>query len=437
MKRRTRFVAAVFAVIAAVMKKAVLTFLLLLSCILTACVHGTGGENTGADFTPAPSDASEKSIEDFNNRFGMRYDGLAETGDAYYYLAYSGSYLYYFDKSTGDRGVLCSKPECLHDAYDDNEECGGYALTMGKSLNLWGGRLHFVAYSKADRKYALYSVNPDGTDRKLDTLLALDEMEAYGVPERYDYHRGMLYGWNQIEKVRAGEPLVQTSILSFDPSNGQMNRIYEIESSENYAVPIVFYYQQYVYFLLEKTAEEDGELFRTIELRRWNIDTATVEEVFTEKADPDIGSRFSFWVESEDRIYLMPRSVREGTKQMLYLLSGGELSELCEFGLRGSGYLSDNAALTFWTEDGEAQIEIRSFEGELVFEGSLDLKLVKDLRSNESDRIGFSSVILNGSDLIVCFNISGHEKTVFCPVKYDIQGSQEEAILLAEYAQSK
>ena len=93
---------------------------------LASCTgKGTEDADNSSTGTTAPeiAEAPESTVkpesapreDDFDNRFGQGCVNLAETEDAYYFSPPNGNYIYYHDKQAGDYGVLCAKPECMHD----------------------------------------------------------------------------------------------------------------------------------------------------------------------------------------------------------------------------------------------------------------------------------------------------------------------------------
>ncbi|MBO4562582.1 MAG: hypothetical protein J5772_03105, partial [Clostridia bacterium] len=92
------------------MKKTFIVLSLCLILCLAACTKAGGG---------AEPTAVQQDDSSFVNKFGDGYAKLIETDDAFYYSFMSG-YLYYYDKANGVSGVLCSKPECIHDAKKQN-----------------------------------------------------------------------------------------------------------------------------------------------------------------------------------------------------------------------------------------------------------------------------------------------------------------------------
>ncbi|MBR5619509.1 MAG: hypothetical protein IKW76_07225, partial [Clostridia bacterium] len=117
----------------------VVTVLLLIALSFAACTPGknevTATVDT-AEASAAPAASQEAAIEtiqgwDFDNRFGGGQSSVIETDAAYYFTAPGGTYLYYYDKVSGERDVLCGRPECIHDVEPENKSCNGFVRLYG------------------------------------------------------------------------------------------------------------------------------------------------------------------------------------------------------------------------------------------------------------------------------------------------------------------
>ncbi len=135
------------------MKHTFLILAVLLLLPIAACKNiGYEAEPTAAPSTPAPYESGMTYHDvydpdtDFDNRLGRGYPGFAESEDAYYYISSLGNYIYYYDKLSGERGVLCGKPECVHDELELNEDCSGL-VRAGAVINYYKGQLYYVGYS--------------------------------------------------------------------------------------------------------------------------------------------------------------------------------------------------------------------------------------------------------------------------------------------------
>ncbi|MBO4878700.1 MAG: hypothetical protein J5544_00405, partial [Clostridia bacterium] len=191
----------------------------------------------------------------------------------------------------------------------------------------------------------------------------------------YDLHRGMLYGWRDYEKVVDAEPKRAIDIMRFDMNTGEMQLLLSVETTEANSQPSLFFFGDYVYYCYDTwIAEYDPETEELLsgEGTLWvgRIDTVTLENelLFRQTKDGGFGSGFTLWVESEDRIYLVPGAPvlnEEGSN--VYLLSGGELSIVHTFGGMGAAFVVDGGAVMFYPA--ESHMEIWSFDGAEIYNG--------------------------------------------------------------------
>ncbi|MBR6006947.1 MAG: hypothetical protein IK064_04905 [Clostridia bacterium] len=269
---------------------------------------------------------------DYDNNVGTGFSTLLNTENAYYWAGISGRYLYYYDKSNGDMGVLCPKPECTHDQEMYNYGCAGYldAFT-GQAVCMYEGKIYFFRDTKGK---ALFRMNPDGTEKE--RLLDI-ECEPEYVPQRTAIHRGKLYGVSYASVVRDGEPFNITSVSSWDLETGEFKLIYE-EEIRSLGIAQMFFFGDYVYFSCSypnyRYIDEDTQeyLDTTLKVCRYDTKTEQVEELLN-FTDPNIkGSRYALWVEAEDKIYTAPLVANggDGDPTAVYLVTGGKLEKVFE-----------------------------------------------------------------------------------------------------------
>ncbi len=419
------------------MRRFTILILLLFVFFLTSCTTSAGGGPHDVSDAPGQTGtAAPRTGPDFDNRFGRGYANLIETEDAYYYADFNGSYIYYYDKASGERGVLCAKPECLHDAANNNTECNGYAGLHARSLNLWGGRLHYVSFDHDDHDFGtgLFSVSLDGSSKSRDVKLELGEMDKIQVPERFDYHRGMLYSRNQYKLVKNGEPQDVICVLRYDPDTGDMKELYRVADTNAAKDLCLFYYENYVYFsVCDWSAYASGkeENYMKIEIFRWNIDTEQLETVFSTGDNGLTCTMFNIWVESEDRIYIVPVEAPDGAP--VYLLSGGEITTAFEFDSFGATLIVDGAVVCIFPH--EAHAEIRALpDGALIYEGDWDMDPLNGL--DVDYEIAYLLAVYGDSEtLFVTYGLDIHDKGDThggsCLVRYDLSGDKPEATLIA------
>ncbi|MBQ4382694.1 MAG: hypothetical protein II794_08170 [Oscillospiraceae bacterium] len=164
--------------------------ILLLSLFLSACA-------------PAPVDTAEEN-RDSDNRF--RYwpgRSFVETENAY--IGADGQFLHFWDKETGESGILCAKPECLH----NGENCGAYYPGYTSSLGFYDGKLYW--FQRMPPNCGLWRMDPDGTNREFFRPLDRSSLPPVGLETRF--HRGKAWFLSASPEVIEGEP--QTTLALY------------------------------------------------------------------------------------------------------------------------------------------------------------------------------------------------------------------------------
>ena len=420
----------------------VVTVLLLIALSFAACTPGknevTATVDT-AEASAAPAASQEAAIEtiqgwDFDNRFGGGQGSVVETEDAYYYTAPGGAYLYYYDKASGERGVLCGKPECVHDAEKQNTRCNGYVSIMG-TLGYWDDRLHFLTYYPGEngKNFADLSVKLDGSDRRADMSTDLKIGSVYYTPQRLDYHHGKLYGWCKTETVHGGVPANETCILCMDPKTGELKKVYSVESDFHYSDPTLFYAGQYVYFYLEHFDKTDNDWITYLEIRRYNIDTEEIEDLFISREEGFLGSGTHMWVESEDLIYLMPQYYLDDNPSRLYQISDGALSVAFDFETDGIGSISNGVVRVL--NPIKHHMEVRRIDGSILYSGAWELDSLRELLSGAETEYYINNGSMYGTENELLVSLDLWEKNgrrhCCCLAKWDLTEDMPQAIVLA------
>lgn len=361
---------------------------------------------------------------DFDNRFGMNYDSIIETDDAYYVKLYCSTYLYYYDKATGDRGILCGKPECLH----DSSLCEGRISNIGATLNRWDGRLHYYSTDSSSNAFALYSISMEGSEKSRDAVVNDPSVMSGATPQRLDYHRGRLYGWRRYETVADGKPLLCADIISIEPDSGEVKVIFSRSEEEYISQPSLYYCGKYVYICCDTGhAAEDGSYYSSVYIMRWNTETEELEEVLKTNSDElgCAGSWYAEYVDDDGQIWFTPTCLAR-EKGRVYLADNGKVSEAFRFNTITGGYfLIQGAAVSISIED--AVWEIRSLDGTLIFEGELDMSFLDELETEEEYKVSaVYSLMGSAGEVFISYYLYSEKGGRFaeCMVRYDLTGDK-------------
>ena len=374
---------------------------------------------------------------DFDNRFGMNYDKLFETEGTYYFSAYNSAFLYYFDKASGDRGVLCPRPECMHDEGKDDGSCNGHIATIGASLNYWGGRLHY--YSTDQPPYnAVFSMALDGSDRTKDLYINISSITPHVTPQRLDYHRGKLYGYDLRETVIDGEPFKRMIVFSIDAETGEFREIYSaLTNNGGLTEPYIVYKQNFVYISYDEyTVAEEYKLDTfTWHLLQWSIDAEEIEEIVAANAEDldDTALEHYICVGDDGRIWFAPQSNNLTAPLKVYLLEDGQISDAFRFDNTGVCFIVQDAAVNIFIF--EKRWEVRRLDGSLIYMGELDTSWLDGLDEEMSYSLdAISSIMGTADEVFISFYVeaddgSGTER--ICLVRYDMTGEKPVPTLIA------
>ncbi|MBO4562581.1 MAG: hypothetical protein J5772_03100 [Clostridia bacterium] len=395
------------------MKKTFIALYLCLIFCLAACTKAGGKDD------PTPMQTAEP---DYDNRFVGQVANVIETENEYYYCCQK--YLYYYDKTSGISGVVCGKPECVHDAIMQNEDCSGYLDPALHSINMIDGRLCYLAYDYANHCQALFSIETDGTDRRLVCDLEGFTYQNRGTPQRLDCHRGKLYGYGMYRHVTDAEPELGLSVLCIDPKTGEGQVLYDFRGGYNYIS--FYYYRQYVYFCTSLYTCAAGS---DVVIMRWNIDTSEMETVFTGQGMG--GSMFALNVLSEDRVLLITSGAYEGKAVTLYSVSDGEASKVFDFEMRGAAFIIQDVAICCNVRDDK--MEVRSFDGELIYRGDALSGFSNDLEEGLKV-VGMYAAYGDGNEFFMAYTLKDPDDSDrgkgTCLVRYDLTQENPKGELL-------
>lgn len=156
------------------MKKRLLTAALVVILTLSLAACNNGGNGNANLPTPGNNDSTSSLSTDFQKNmhqtdiFEIPY--ICETEDGYYFQY--NMFAYFIDKQTNATTILCAKPDCLH----GDATCNAFINAW--SLSYSNNRLYFMNSDRVleNGKYTdygrrLYSINVDGTDRRVSQSL--------------------------------------------------------------------------------------------------------------------------------------------------------------------------------------------------------------------------------------------------------------------------
>ena len=267
---------------------------------------------------------------DYDNRYSsLIVCDMVETEDAYYlHNRDTNGFLYYYDRPSGESGVLCPRPECEHDAIRENRACTGYLGYDYPSLQYYQGKLWFFESSNG-RKFRLCHMNLDGSEKTL-----VHEFDPTGTPldygnRRLHIHRGMIYHSCFDQKIEDAAvfhricygciPMTDTVIGGQKVKAWEYYSILELDTI-HMPQPTMYFAGDYAYMFYsydglseydgEGTEEDFYEWKRTIpvadEIARWEPDMTEPEIIYhSTETYPMLWSYFGSYVTKDGTPYIV------------------------------------------------------------------------------------------------------------------------------------
>ena len=440
----------------------------------TASVTAEPGATENPYPTQDPARAAFDPETDYDNRFAELIIGsMAETEDAYYLMSWATQFLHYYDKITGDSGVLCPRPECMHDdgpTRADLNQCMGKIDSPQASLSVFGDRLYWVESSYEYRDFCVFSMALDGSDKQLVSKLGISTKEYQ--PQNFWIHRGYAYFFSDMAKVIHGSPTNLCSIVRVSIETAEKQEIFSRYSYMTGEWTLRFIgddvYIQCGYDGADGSVFENGEpqtqedmkvLKENTVILRWNPymtePEVLIEEPSLNQPDPD-----NFYVEPDGTIWFVRRRPEdpevnfweEGFREISYLCRrdpDGTVTEVFDSMIDGELYYMRNIydggmimIQDLRAKEGTPIMCITDLEGNIVFKGDLPTAFVERVPEGASQKsmkyLSPYIMLCERSGFVACFDINfpmdeTHPARQYY-VRYDIT---EEGLVETFLAESK
>ena len=347
---------------------------------LAACVRGNTGENTPAPggstaepVTAPPTFPPYNAWDEFDNRFAEQNTDICETEDAWYWCTELLSYIYYYDKPSGETGVLCSRPECEHEAKFDNKDCDAYIGHCRGHMQLYEGKLWWVGPNdeKGDLpNIALWREDLDGTNREKMCMVTYPDNTHYN-PQAYWLHRGRLYMNSMTNTAGASSVGQNIKLFSTDLRGEDFKLIYDRSFDAN-GYSYMRFFRQYAYLFVEYY-NYDTENPRSMEIVRYDSETDTAVTLYD-------GCEMDAWfvwadIDDEGRVLM---AFSRGEHNSVYRLEDGKFTEILGFtgereGYRAARMYGDRVLAMRFTdqETWDNDVLFTNYAGETIYEGKL------------------------------------------------------------------
>jgi hypothetical protein len=361
---------------------------------------------------------------DFDNAFrNLDSISIMETDEVYYYHSNDSWFLYYTGKEALDSGVLCGRPECLHDDTFPNAECDGFVYTALMGLSLYDDGIWYVGYGN-ESQTVLYRMDLDGTNRK-----AVRDVAEFGTGYAYQkafIHRGKVILTAYHSSVENAVPYEEVSLWYCGVKSGELKKAVAVKDSDRGHVIKVCFRNESVYVLITSTDYDNYD--SNVDIFRINLDTDETETLYHgESFDMGMGD---IWVSEDGTVYTTTMADERYKPLGLYRLEGGELKLVYDFSEDNLGYtyqalIFDKYVLTLYAEKTPEGYEagfllIKDFEGNTVFNGKLPMESLNSL-GIEYDWYAFPGIACRGDAIIASISLGKDEgRGSAAVVRYEI-----------------
>ena len=243
------------------------------------------------------------------------------------------------------------------------------------------------------------------------------------TPQRFDYHRGMLYGWRLYAAVSEGRPFNCADVISIDPTTGSLTELYKKTSENEISQPSLYYFENYVYISYEEYCYDNEGRIDRIDwtLVRWNIETKRIEDVVSVSPPNDTGLGYRIFIDSEERIWCAPSRGRTNEPSRVYVIENGEMQEAFRFDLTWGCFMLENIAVVF--DNSDLALEIRRLDGSIIYEGRLDTSFLAEIDPESVSTIN-SFLGIYGDEKAIFISLSigtaNGDDEMQCLVRYDL-----------------
>lgn len=361
------------------------SILLLVLCILmTGCMGNTDHlEMTGME--PIVSE-SRQNFDAQNKYRGVapRSFSFQETEDFFCGSGFSGTVIYYYDKTSELSGVLCADPACPHESFS----CGAYA-DYGAFFCDFAGNCYWVGKddNTEDRDYYLWSGDLAGTNRSKVKRLGFDDIIVQYQPQHYEIHRGRFYVLGQNDVVDGVDTYQRVILLSSTLDDSEDFTVLFDKSFDRNVHTSIRFIQDSIYLTMQ-IFPEGGPFDVTI--LKINVKTGDVETIYEETGM--LESIDPVWVTEQGEIFIPGRNEENA---FVWKLENGKRVEIFrwDYSEPSCPSIFDGIAVFTYRVDGVRWLDIINLSGESLYSGKL---FREDILGIDSDPNKCSLALIGG-----------------------------------------
>jgi hypothetical protein len=308
---------------------------------------------------------------DADNRYLNAPCCITELDNAFIWHDYKSGYFYYYDKTSGDSGVLCNKPECEHNSND----CGG-APSAVPVVWQYDGKLYWLLSRTGKEKRDIYRMNPDSSEKEL--FMTIPEPESDGMLlVRTFFHRGKVFLEWRGKMVRGGVPMerYRLTVCDYETHDASKQKpVLEFEAFDSLSGNVLAYCAGDKLYLLSNHTGEEYEII----IWEYDINEEQLSVVADIPADDDEFYTRSFKVTPEGDIYVGQLGFYEEHITKAYKIEDNQLVDFMAFEdddfNGGTVFVCDEViiAVRFISEDSpEHRVWVKDYDGNTVYKGEL------------------------------------------------------------------
>ena len=363
--------------------------MLLLLCIFAAsCSTGPVAEESSLSSSDSSvkeeSDEAQSTDKDVQNKFNFLASEMCETSDAVYGLS-EKNFVVFFDKASKTSGILCGRPECMH----DDSSCNASVDALAQGLTVYANKLYWIGQEHYQNKVSelyLWCMNLDGTN--LQKLKKLDK-ELWSVVKGNTFveiHRENIYVAGIIGVVNQGQPseTVMVYAESVEDETAEPVIVFEKKFSNEPTPNVrIMPIGDQVYIMLSYS---NGDGTCGLELYVWNSKTSELTTLYEEKRESFYA--WEMWVEEGDGIYMSSFSIESIGADVpagayKYDFAANEISQCFEIRDGEKFYTIANIGddivfITGRDEDNNRKLFVMNFDGVIIYNEKLDIPELMD-----------------------------------------------------------
>lgn len=262
------------------MKRKILLLPAIAACLFSGCMQDI------------PSGAKNEQAFQAYYAYSTEFDAL----DGFYYTDFEG-FLYYFDYDVKKESIVCNKPNCKHESWQENtpkeQRCSAYLGGMSTGFSN-GQKLYIMeSFTEDTHRIRIVESDLDRTNQREVKLLDCDSIYSYAVKDSYLY--AVI---DKNERIRESDGTVtngykkKASLCKIDLTDGSIETLLE-KSGFSSVISILDaendnLYCSHSYFEKPFDGTNFKEAKQHVEYYKYSCETGEFQEILQELADDQI-----------------------------------------------------------------------------------------------------------------------------------------------------